>query len=203
MTNNYIDSINKKREKENLKQEVIFGQTIGIIIVIICTLKYCSTKNLITSNILLAFIGFGILLFITGLVFPYILYYPSKFLKFITNKIFNLIFSIILLITYILFIIPISLIVGKKYRKKYDFYTWNGSSKNIKFNGFTKKELNYIDYNNDNLPTRIKIIRQIVNHFFNTKQYALIPIIFILIFIGLLFFFITSNIVSPMIYTIF
>lgn len=201
MTDEYINNKRYKNEKSILKEEIYFGQILGIIIIILSILNLFSTTNLMVSNLMICTIILGVSLVIIGLIFPYFLYYPSKAFKFVTNKILYFIFLIILFVIYVLLILPIGIFAQKKLRKKYGFYHWSeefiGQSE-----GFKKSDIKYIDYNK-NKKNKLKNIIEIIMYFVTSKQYLFLPLLFLLIIVGLLFFFVTSSVVAPMIYTLF
>ena len=202
LTDNFINTLNERKKEENLKQCILFGQIFGSIIFVLFFIKFLDEKNDFYSNIYLYTSILGIILFIIGIVCPFILFYPIKILKFVGNKVFNLIFSLILSLVYFIFVWPISIFTRKKYAQKYGYYKWNEKTK-INFPGFKEKKENYLLEDARNIPTRIKIIQKIFIYFSSSKQYLFIPLIFILIFLGLLFFFITSSIITPIIYPLF
>ena len=202
MTNNYLNSINARKEKENLKECVIFGQTIGLIIILVSLLKFL-TINASNDKYIIILMAIGLGIFLLGLIFPYVLYYPNKIFKYLVNKIFLCCFLIILSIIYLVLIIPIGLFNRQKYQKKYGFYSWNDKSK-IKFKQFTDKEVAYLNvYQKSTSISKFKIINQVISYFINSKEYMLIPTILIFILLGVIFYFVTSSVVAPMLYTLF
>ncbi len=203
MTDNYINKIRLKEEKNNLKQEVLFGQVTGLLITAISFLSFFSIDNKIGEVILLSLMIIGCLMFASGVVFPYILYYPSMFFKKLINKIFIILFEIILVIVYIIFILPVGLFNNKKWKEKYNFMSWNNQKEIKKDKGFTPKEINYNDEDFSKRTGKFKNIFKILGYFINKRQYILIPTLCILILLGFLLFFITSSIITPMIYTLF
>ncbi len=204
MIDAYINTINSKKEKENLKQEILFGQGFGIILIITAGLGYLSTNNSNIELLMKCLIALGGILLITGLVFPYILYYPSKWMKKFINKIFTIIFLCMLIIVYIFVILPISFIKQKKWSEKYGFVVWNKYTKNISWKGFEKRQdIVQKDVKSIKRSNRVKTVFEIIGYFIERKHYILLPIILILVFLGLMFFFVTSSVVTPMIYTLF
>ncbi len=201
MIDEYINNKKYKDEKNTLKEEIYFGQILGFIIIILSTFNFFNTTNLMVSNLMIYTIILGVSLVIVGLIFPYFLYYPSKVLKYITNKIFYFIFLVILFVLYILLVLPVGMFTQKKLRIKYGFYKWNDKAiENMV--GFKKSDIKYIDYSK-NKKNKLKNVIEIIMYFVTSKQYLFLPLLFLLIIIGLLFFFVTSSVVAPMIYTLF
>ena len=177
LTDHFINTLNEKKKDEKLKQCILFGQILGSIIFVLFFIKFLDEKNDFYSNIYLYTSIFGIILFIIGVICPFILFYPIKALKFVGNKVFNLIFSLILSLVYLIFVWPISFFTQKKYAQKYGYFKWDEDAK-INFPGFMKKEENYLLEDDSNIPTRIKIIQKIFSYFSNSKQYLFIPHLF-------------------------
>lgn len=204
MIDTYIENKNQKKEKEDLRQEILFGQVTGLIITIVAFLHFLSTTNKVDEVIMKIFMIMGTIFFVTGIVFPYALYYPSKWIKAFINKVFQGLLIGILTIIYIVFVLPIGLIYRKKWRKEYEFFSWNSTNQKLKERGFRKRknsdeeEIDEIKRNN-----KIKSVTKIVGYFIEKKQFILIPILCTLILLGFLFFFVTSSVVTPMIYTLF
>ncbi len=201
MTNSYINKINQKKEKENLRQAILFGQGTGVVILIIAGLKFLDIISPQTELILKCLMIIGVILIITGIVFPYVLYYPSKWFKKIINKFFLAILLCILTIVYLLLLVPIGLITRKKWAQQYGFFSWNQQRNDIKWKGFSNRE-NRIK-NNSKRQNRISAIMATIGYFVERKNFILIPLLCMLLLISLLFFFVTSSIVTPMIYTLF
>ena len=72
-----------------------------------------------------------------------------------------------------------------------------------KCKGFVVKATSQEDNNYIKKTGKFKNIFKILGYFINKKQFILIPTLCILILLGFLLFFITSSIITPMIYTLF
>ncbi len=88
MTYIYINEIKQKKEKEILKEELFFGQGMGIVLIIIAGLKYLATTHIIVEYISIIAMSLGLIILLLGIIFPYPLYYPSKWMKNFINKFF-------------------------------------------------------------------------------------------------------------------
>lgn len=84
----YINEIKQKKEKEILKEELFFGQGMGIVLIIIAGLKYLATTHIIVEYISIIAMSLGLIILLLGIIFPYPLYYPSKWMKNFINKFF-------------------------------------------------------------------------------------------------------------------
>ena len=204
MTDTYINEIKQKKEKEALKEEILFGQGMGIVLIIIAGLKYLTTTHIIVEYISIFLFAFGLIILLLGIVFPYALYYPSKWMKKIINKIFLAVLLIILTMIYLLVLLPVALIKRKKWASDYGFFSWNDDTNNIKWKGFLPR-VNTMENSQktEKRTNRIGMIVKIVNYFIERKNFILIPLLCLLLLTGLLFFFVTSSVITPMIYTLF
>ena len=204
MTDTYINEIKQKKEKEALKEEILFGQGMGIVLIIIAGLKYLTTTHIIVEYISIFLFAFGLIILLLGIVFPYTLYYPSKWMKKIINKIFLAVLLIILTMIYLLVLLPVALIKRKKWASDYGFFSWNDDINNIKWKGFSPR-VNTMENSQktEKRTNRIGMIVKIVNYFIERKNFILIPLLCLLLLTGLLFFFVTSSVIIPMIYTLF
>ena len=198
-TDQYINNYKLRNGKKLLKEEVIFGQTTGLILIVLFGFKYLQNITPSYDVLYIALIILGFILLSCGLIYPSILYYPNKFLKKIFNIILNLIISILLAFVYIIYLIPTSLLMRRKYVENYEFYTWNQEQKhNNRFRLIKLNQNNVLGVNN-----KYKKIFGIISYFYENGHYLLLPLIFLLILIGMLFFFVTSSIIAPMIYPFF
>ncbi len=204
MTDAYINELKQKKENEALKEEILFGQGMGIVLIIVAGLKYLTTTHLIVEYISIFLMVFGLTILLLGIIYPYALYYPSKLLKKFINKIFLAILLIILTIIYILVLLPVALLKKKKWASEYGFYLWKNNTNNINWKGFSPR-INTIENisKNEKRANRISIIIKIVSYFIERKNFILIPLLCLLLLTGLLFFFVTSSVITPMIYTLF
>lgn len=195
--------MNAKREKRALLEEVIFAQVIGMALFIYSFIGYFKIDSIIVERITLLTGSLGILLVLIGIVYPYILKTPMKAIKKLTNAVFNLILKSILILIYIVFVIPYGAINGKKIKKNNGFYYWNGDNEHKDFKGFDKiLDPSRFDDSYEKTNKFTNVIK-IFSYFIYKKDYFLLPILVVLIVLGLVFFFITSSIFTPLIYPLF
>ena len=204
LIDDYMNKVNQRKEKEKLIQEILFGQVTGLIITIVAFLQFLSTTNRIEETIMILWIIIGILFFIAGVVSPYVLCYASEILKKTMNKVFQVIFLLILIMMYVIFVIPVGLLHRKKWIKEYGFSLWNSNEEISMIKGFEeRKDEKEMDKNLTKKNNRIRNVYKIIGYFIEKKHFVLMPLLCVFILLGLLFFFITSSVVTPMIYTLF
>lgn len=200
MTNTYLSNLKERRLEKEVKDCAAFGIILGGILFIINGWFYWFTPN--GDNPALPYLLIiSALMFICGIIIPQLLYYPQKLLTSIGNYIFLIFFKILLLATYILIILPSSLVY--RGRKTSPFYSWNDTM-SIKAGEWTEKVFNYSNekchkYSN----TKIFQYLNVVKFFIDKKQWVLIPILIALLIFGLIFTFIQSSLIAPLIYTLF
>lgn len=200
MTNNYLSNLKERRLEKEVKDCAAFGIILGGILFIINGWFYWFTPK--GDNPILPYLmAISALMFICGVIIPQILYYPQKLLTSVGNFIFLIFFKILLLATYILIILPSSLIYKRKNTSP--FYSWKDTM-NIQVGEWTEKVFNYSNekcYKYSN--TKIFQYLNVVKFFIDKKQWVLIPILIALLIFGLIFTFIQSSLIAPLIYTIF
>ncbi len=167
----------------------------------ICLSSFSAYQSLCTTGVVciifkvLAFLGL-ILIFLGGFL-------PLKLKK--TAQLFKNTFSLVGGIVLKVFLIPVYFVITfinafkyKKYSNKFNFIQWSeGDIVNS----------TYYDYN-DTIKKRnknvvIDIINAVFFVFLNKKMYVVIPIVVILLTLGLVMFFASSNAVFSFVYTLF
>lgn len=196
----YINNLNYKNYKNNILQCIFFGQTFGVILMLIGIINYINSKKIVFDNFYISLIIIGFILFIVGIVYPKCLNKLLKLFNYITDKIFILISYILLLIIYLIVVVPLGLFIKDKWMNKYKFYSWendfNTSSSFVEI----KDNITIINNKKSN---RFKTIKKLLINVLNNKVYILLPTILIIILISIFFYFITSPVISPMIYSLF
>lgn len=184
MTNLYLENILKKEKKEEYRNHLIFGYTFSIFLLLLAF--YMILNNKILYQIPL-FIGVGILLIV--IINPNWEKYPY----FVVSKIFNLLGKIILwtllIALYIVYIIPVGLIIQLCNRNK----------EQRKSNFFDKSEFVFKLDDHKKLKTVLNLFA-----LFTRREYIMfLPLIIILVLIGIALLFTQSSFIAPFIYSLF
>ena len=198
----YKKDLNNRHEYKLLKENAIIGLLGGVILFIWGLMGYLNNTG-IAERMFVYLMYLGGLFFLCGFICPSLLYYPSKAFRAIGNIIGTTIFSIILGILYIVFILPVGLAILRK-RKKYNMAVWNEF-----FDSSVDSTLSYKQKSAEgtsDIRDRYGIMHSVFRlfaYFYMNRQYIFIPVLCILVIIGLIFFFVSSTIIAPFIYTLF
>lgn len=200
MKNTYLTVKSRRESAEDLKNQILFGLIFGWVLFILGSVGYFSVSG--GYEIIWVCIGFlGILLICLGVVFPSALKHPYKYVDFFGKKFGDIIFKIILAMIYIILILPIGL-MSKKKRTQYSIYEWEDGFTGIE-NAFKKRE--YSGKNLDHVVAFPKLLNvyRLFGRIIENKWYVIIPATTVMIILGLILFFASTNVVSFFIYTIF
>lgn len=192
----FSEYVSVKKEKHEINEISWTGLIIGTVFMLVFGYKaLCEigAKCVVFS----ALAVFGLLLFLLGGLFPWVLKKPFGLLKRATDAIGKFIFRIILLPVYFVFTV-LAVFVRPFIGKKYEFYS--GTE-------FAKNEPEYIPFYEKKYETArfttIHIINNVLTFFSENGMKILIPLILMIIILGVVFFFISTHSVLSFIYTLF
>lgn len=182
-TDIFIKKLNETKEKKQKFQSIYFGIMFGIVLLFVSIFRLITDMNINNDKFyfILLFIGLVDLFFV--IFIPSKLKYIEKVVLFVGKMIGTIILSILLLIVYIIWFIPASII--SKFLNKKNKTTFHSKNKII-----IKKSSNNI----------FSQINGIFSYFLFDGGWYLIPILLIFIIIGLILFFAQSPAVAPLIY---
>lgn len=173
-----------------------FGIIFGI-----CLSSFSAYQSLCTIGViclafrLLAVVGL-VLIFLGGFL-PLKLKKVAQLLKNTFSHVGGIVLKVFLIPVYFV-IVFINIFKYKKYSKKFNFIQWSeGDTVNS----------TYCDYNDTIKKQSKNVVMDIINAvffvFINKKMYVFIPIVVILLTLGLVMFFASSNAVFSFVYTLF
>lgn len=192
MTNEYINHVKHRKNKNEYKNICFFGYGFGTFISLLFSLKYfMNVDNLYYDKFYIMGIICGEVILILTVFSPFILKYPQKIVNGFINILFYILFDLLLTIIYLICITPIGLLLRLK--KKKDSY---------KITNFVDKK-NILDPNLTISYNKFYQLCQIIQIFLKGGYFLLLPSIIIIIITGLLFLFLQSNVVAPFIYSLF
>lgn len=196
--NIYLETIRKKKKKDDLSKFTVFGLILGCLLCILGSMEFLVSTGIKEQAWILCIL-FGCLLIVLGVLTPSTLYYPEKAFRTFANLIGRCLFSILLTIIYVFFITPVGMVY--RYFHKSGFYCWDDSLSGDMM-GFTDKkdECSSINHNRFVMAAQFYII---IGYFIKNKRFFMIPVLVILLVLGLLLFFVSTSVVAPFIYTIF
>lgn len=182
-TDMYINNLKKKMNKKEKNELFYFGLVFGLILLFISLFRLITDSNVNNDK-------YYFILFILSLIdLFFLLFIPSKLkyfklpVFFIGKLIFRVLLSVLLLVIYIVWFIPASLV---------NFFRKRNSNSTFK-----QKNNNMIKINNNNVFSQIK---NIFSYFIFEGSWYLIPLVIILVIIGLILFFAQSSAITPLIY---
>ena len=198
----YLQRLKQRQQLARLKEQIIFGLTLGWLITLISGFHYFFAINQNDSFWqMLLYVGLG-LIAITIILPSSIVLFQTPLRK-VTEKIGETIFSFILITSYFLLILPIG-ILFKKQQKNTSFHTWQGRFL-YQVEGWTK--LNQVNLEpfqpEDKKRSLVLQVAWIIAYFVRNKYYLFIPVLVLLLVLGLIMFFIKASALAPFIYTLF
>ncbi len=195
----YMKRLNVRRERAALKNNVIFGLTIGWVLTLMGAFK---TYILLESGVSQLMLVAGVAFLGTTLVAPGLMIYPHKVMKGIATFVGTNLFKGILCVVYFLTILPAGLIYQKKNNHE-PFYSWAAGNA-PKIEGWTEKIAS--DENGKSseysLPGWLQPL-SVVIYFARNSQLLFLPCLIVLLMLGLIGVFVQSSALAPFIYTLF
>ncbi len=182
-TDGYIKLLNQKEIRRQRWTTYYFGLIYGLVLLFISIFRLITDNNINNDKfyfflLILSIIDFLILIFL-----PSKLTYLKKGISIIGKFIFRILISMLLLVIYIIWFIPASII-----------FNIRGKDKVI---SLKTKNTKVVKMTNNNVFCQIK---NIFSYFLFEGSWYLIPLIIILVVIGLILFFAQSSAITPLIY---
>ena len=194
----YMHDRKERLEDEAIGNYAVFGQLGGLIISLMCFMKWLTTYNTLMSYILLALTAFGLYMMITGVIVPQSLNWIYRPFSIFGNKIGEIIFDVLLLIVYFVFVLPVGLFMRRK-NHEYLYAEWDDKYPFDERSGFTVWKSSASSSKGGMLGTSARIIQMLMMN----GKYIFIPAVIILIALGIILFFVSSSVMAPFIYTLF
>lgn len=204
MTNfTYIRRVRQREKIARLKQLMTFGFVLGLLITLFSMFKYLFVVNF--SDKLWQIMSIvGIVIIFLSIVLPTSIAGVEKLFRLVTQKIGETVFSLILVMIYLMLIIPVGLFLQSS-KGVEPFYSWENKC-NLKVEGWIKKELKedlkLVNKNSQKLPLLLQPIT-VISYFIRNGHYVFIPILILMLTLGLIMFFVQTSSLAPFIYTLF
>lgn len=139
----------------------------------------------------------GMILFVLGSFLPAFLIKPIKHIKKIFGVVGNYIFRVLLIPIYLV-ISVLNLFTRNKFSKRFSFVQWKENNDiSSEFSDYTQVKR----HRHNNI--LFGIISDVLEALINIRMFVLIPIITILMILGMILFFASSNAVFSFVYTLF
>ena len=192
----FKDWYETKNNRKEINDCSWFGIVSGLCISIFCAYQsLCSIG--ITCSVFKVFAAIGLVLVLFGVFLPLKLKNTVIFIKKISSFVGHIILKTLILPLYFVLTL-INIFKNKSYVKKFRFIQWNNES---------MITASYHCYKNTVKNKKKNVIFDILNSVFSVfiknGMYILIPVVMILMILGLIMFFASSNAVFSFVYTLF
>ncbi len=197
----YLKRLDGRNQTAALKQQILFGLAIGWMLVLLGGLRYLFVPDA-SDSLWLAVLWIGVILLALTLIVPSVLAWPEKLWMKLAHIIGTGIFSIILMVVYFTFFLPVGYFL--KWRHGcHPFYQWTDGQA-VDAEGWKRKNLRAetIEQSGRKRPILIQPLI-LISHFVRQGHYVFIPALILLLLLGLILFFAQSSVLAPFIYTIF
>ena len=195
----YMKRLNLRREQAALKNNVIFGLTIGWVFTLMGAFK---SFILLEGGVAPVLFTVGLLFLCTTLIKPGLMIYPHRVMKGIATFVGTNLFKAVLTVIYFVTILPAGLIYQKKNNHE-PFYSWTGNNAPA-IEGWTDKVAS--DENGKaseySMPGWLQPLSVVV-YFARHSQLLFLPCLIVLLMLGLIGIFVQSSALAPFIYTLF
>jgi len=185
---------------EELKSQIIFGLMGGAILMAAGALNWLSSYKGPREIACICIFTLGAVFFLLAVIVPSLLKYPYKAFRFFGNTVGKAIFAAMLAILYFLFIFPVGLFLRRK-REAQGYFAWDGAP--------PQPRSMFADIVQTHGPPHAAkasyfgILYKLLSVFAANRKYILIPAVIVLAIVGLILFFVSSNVMTAFIYTIF
>jgi len=194
----YIERKKQRDTMEEQKNESIFGLMGGLILMAAGALNWLSATGP-WEVVCICIFAIGFIFFLLGIVVPAFLKYPYRAFRFWGNAAGKALFAAVLAVLYCLLVFPIGLFMRRK-REEQGYHSWNKEP--------PKPRSMFADIKQTQPLKKTKasyfgILYSLLSVFIINRKFILIPATIILVIVGLVLFFVSSNVVTAFIYTIF
>jgi len=200
MAESYIERKKQRDALEEQKNHIIFGLMGGVILAALGVFRWLSATG-IWELLYPLIAGIGLLFILLAIVVPIALKYPYKAFRFFGNCVGKAIFAVILTILYIVIIFPVGLLLRRK-REAQGYFAWDQAQPKPR-SMFAELEQAQDRASKSKKATYLGIVLNLFSGLLTNRKYILIPAVVILVIVGLILFFVSSNVVTAFIYTFF
>lgn len=182
-TNLYLNTVQQKERKKERRENFFFAIIFGLVLLLFVLFRLITDNNIAHDKFYFFLLGLSLIDFFILIFIPSKIKYFKCIFSYLTKAIFRIILSTMLLIIYIIWFIPSSIICNINHKDK------NTS--------FVDKSKNIVKETKNNIFSQIK---SIISYFIIEGSWYLLPLLIILIIIGLILFFAQSSAITPLIY---
>lgn len=199
----YLQRLKQRQHLARLKEQIVFGLTLGWLMALIGGFHYFFAINQNDSLWkMLFYMGMGLIAI--SMILPGAIALLQFPLRKVTEKIGEQVFLLILLACYFLFIFPVGIFFRRK-QKSYSFYAWQDKFM-TQAEGWMKwesrEDIQLFHPRAKKRPLMLQLA-WVVAYFMRNGHYLLIPVLVLLLVLGLIMFFVKTSALAPFIYTLF
>ena len=200
MNKSYIETKKERDAFEEEKNHIMFGLVGGVILVLAGALNWLSTTGF-WAVVCVCVFALGVLLLLFALAVPSLLKYPYQAFLFWGNLVGKAVFTVILTILYCLFILPVGLLLRRK-RQAQGYFAWDETRPEPR-SLFTELPQTDRAKAKTGKASYFGILYNLLSVFVANRKFILIPVVILLVVVGLILFFVSSNVLTAFIYTLF
>jgi len=199
MTATYLEQKQRRDAMARRKDESVFGLVSGLLLLSAGAIRWLSAADAwdIAS---LCLAGLGLAFFLLGMAAPSLLRWPYRGFRFFGNLMGKAVFAVVLTALYLLLVLPVGLLSRRK-RLAQGYVTWDKTP--------PKAQSMFADWNptgsggKDGGSSYFGILYRLLALFIANRKIILIPVLVVLVLVGLILFFVSSNVVTAFVYTLF
>ena len=200
MNKSYIEQKKARDAVEAEKNYIVFGLMGGIILMLVGVLRWLAADGF-REVLYLCVCALGLVLFLLGIAVPGLLKYPYKAFRFFGNTVGRAVFATLLTVLYVLLILPVGLLLRRK-REAQGYFTWTQEPPEPR-SMFADLAQSKSPAQKSGKASYFEIVYRLLAGLIANGKMILIPIVIILVIAGLILFFVSSNVMTAFIYTIF
>jgi len=202
----YLKRLRQRETDMSLKRVATLGVVGGLLLILLPGMRYlfkAEANNDLCRTLMIV----GAALLCLGLFLPHILKPIEKPIYGATSWIGKIIMTVLLGVLFLVFVTPVGLAI-RALKGKAPFFRW-GMEKNPdqdRFEGWVDKISNADKRAVNDKVTAKNLLLQpfsVVSYFVSQGQWAMIPVLILLLMLGLLLFFAQGSALAPFIYTSF
>jgi hypothetical protein len=142
----------------------------------------------------------GAVILLLTIVIPATMAPFERAMRFVGHWIFKGLLSLLLILVYFLFFVPL----GAVLRKRYPTSEWEGTKPNLGKSGWEDKRLERTAAREGEKRRPLLLLPLILlSYFAKERQFVLMPVVLLLVILGLVLLFLQTSAIAPFIYTLF
>ena len=199
----YLQRLKQRRQLAHLQEQIVFGLTLGWLLTLVGGFHYFFVSSI--NDVFwqtLFYLGIGLVSL--SVILPAAISILQKPLQTVTQKIGELLFSLLLIWNYFLLILPVGILL-RILQENTSFHTWKHEllSEAGGWTDWRSQEITKTFHQGTNKRFLILQLAWVVAFFLRNGHYLLIPVLVLLLVLGLIIFFIKASVLAPFIYTLF